>query len=270
MRGYLGFVVHRAFAELWQPLTDHDDCPNNVFGEIYAGLRPFLREPEPQYVKAYDGTIRDETVGIDDWVIQALNDVAIAEDLLKGLSKSDFDSETNVLKAIHSTYGVLADVATEDLADCYLGHLKMFVERYSLRYYVDDSAKFWITFSGLATALFGQLRLAAEDHPHVLQELNAFEQALAECLAQPADLHIKTTIQKQINCIEAFGSQHQMVDGNTLGAMLRELRAAGGWPHERLAESASRLNHFVNDYPGIRHAGTFDSASRELDLRDLA
>ncbi len=270
MRGYLGLVVHRAFDELWQPLTDHDDCPMNVFGEIYSGLRPYLRDPEPEYVREDDGTIRDKTAGLDDWVALALSDAVTAEELLKELSQSDFESETAVQEAMRSTYGVLSDAATEDLAACYLRLLKAFVERYSLRYYVDDNAKCWITFSGLATAFFSQLRNVAESHPHVLQELIAFEQALAECLAQPVDVRIKTAIQKQINSIEAFGSQHQLVDGNTLGAMLSELKAAGSWPHESLAESAAQLNQFVNDYPGIRHAGTFDSASRGLDLRDLA
>jgi len=35
VRGQLKLVVDRAFVELWQPLTDHDDCPPNVFAEVY-------------------------------------------------------------------------------------------------------------------------------------------------------------------------------------------------------------------------------------------
>lgn len=82
MRGQLRHVVDRAFAELWLPLTDHYDCPRNVLGEIFAGLRRFLKDPEPEYVKADDGTIRDSSAGLDYWVSLALEDTATAEKLL--------------------------------------------------------------------------------------------------------------------------------------------------------------------------------------------
>ena len=267
MRGQLRLVVDRAFADLWLPLTDHYDCPSNVFGEIYAGLRRFLRDPEPDYVKADDGTIRDSSVGLDYWVSLALDDVATAEKLLVGLSEADFESESKALEAISSTYSVLGDIATEDLANSYLDLLKTFVDRYNLRYYVDDKARLWISFSGFSTAMFGQIRRAAEDNCHVLQHLNAFEHALAECLADPDDTRIKTTIQKQIMVLEAFGLRQHMSSVNTLGKMLNSVVS---WPHSSLSEAASGLNDFVNDYPGIRHAGSPNSAVRTLDLRDLA
>ena len=267
MRGHLRIVVDRAFVELWQPLTDHDDCPVNVFAEVYAGLRPFLREPEPEYVKEDDGTIRDNSVGLDHLMALAMSEMATAERLLAGLSGADFESESAVRRAFSSTYSVLSDVATGDLANNYLHLLKTFVERYSLRYYVDERAQLWISFLGVAEALFGQLRLAAEGNPHLLQELNAFEHTLAECLAEPVETRIKTTIQKQVNVLEAFGSGHPLVSGNTLGRMLKEV---GSWPHDSLNDAASLLYKFACDYPGIRHAGTYDSATRALDLRDLA
>lgn len=266
MKGYLGLVIHRAFAELWQPLTDHDDCPNNVFGEIYAGLRRFLMDPEPEYVKYADGTVRDVTVGLDELEMLALSDDAAAEELLRNLSKTDFETEDNVLEAIHSTYVVLGDLASASLADFYLGLLKSFVERYSLRYYVDDRAKFWITLSGFSTAMFLQLRRAAETNSHALQQLNAFELALAECLANPDETRIKTAIQKQVMVLEAFGLRQHSKSIKTLGAMLQNVAS---WPHDSLNDAASNLNRFVNDYPGIRHAGSSSSVVRTLDLRDL-
>ena len=196
-----------------------------------------------------------------------MSDPAIAEALLVGLSEADFDSESAAQRAVSRTYSVLSNEATDDLANSYLDLLRTFVDRYSLRYYVDERARLWISFPGIATALFGQLRLAAERHPHILQELNAFEHALAECLAEPVESRIKTTIQKQVNVLEAFGSQHRLVSGDTLGRMLEEV---GSWPHDSLINAARQLNKFVNDYPGIRHAGTYESATRSLDQRDLA
>ncbi len=270
MKGHLGLVVDRAFVELWQPLTEHEDCPPGIFGEIFYGIRPNLREPKPIYTRAEDGTIRDSSVQLDDLAARAIADPSTAEELLAGLSMADFESEHDVLAAISSTFDVLVETATDKLADRFLELLRAFVDCYSLRYYVDEHARFWVSFAGLATALFGQLQNEAEGHPHLRQELVAFEHALAECLSEPNDIRIKTTIQKQVNCLEAFGIRLKLKDANTLGKMLRKLQENHTWPHESLAESALSINKFANDYPGIRHAGTFDSAKRELDLRDLA
>ena len=104
MRGQLKLVVDRAFVELWQPLTDHDDCPPNVFAEVYAGLRPYLREPDPEYIQEDDGTIRSTSVSLDYKVGLAMSRPAAAEALLAGLSETDFDSESAAHEAISGTY----------------------------------------------------------------------------------------------------------------------------------------------------------------------
>lgn len=265
MKGHLRLVIDRAFVDIWQPLTDHSDCPPGVFGEIYSGLRRFLREPEPDYVREDDGTVRNYTVGLDEWAALAMNDSAIAEELLCALSIADFESESKALKAISSTFSVLCEISSE-LANSYFDLLKTFVDRYSLRYYVDNDARFWVSFSGLSTALFGQQRLFAEDNSHILQQLNAFEHALAECLPEPNEFRIKTTIQKQVNVLEAFGLRQNLESVDSLGKMLNKV---ANWPHSGLDEAARGLNSFVNDFPGIRHAGSPNSAIRTLDLRDL-
>lgn len=270
MRGHVGFVVDRAFAELWQPLTDHDDCPSSVFGEVYSGLRPYLREPESDYVKDDDGIVRDVAVRLNDLAAQALASPSVAESLLASLTQANFDSEFAAARAITSTYDVLCEIATDDLARSYVELLRGFVERYSLRYYVDVNARLWVSFSGFVTAMFGQLRISAERDEDLVQALSAFEHALAECLAEPTDNRIKTAIVKQIICLEAFGLQHPLVNERTLGAMLQELRSESSWPHDSLAEAARQLNLFANDYPGIRHAGSRDAEQRKLDSRDLA
>ena len=182
MRGQLKLVIDRAFAEIWQPLTDHDDCPVNLFGEIYSGLKPFLREPEPRFVQDGNGNIRNEVVSLYDRTILAMSKPEAAERLLANLSEGDFISEHEARRAIGSIYSVLCDVGTDDLAKDYLDLLRTFIERYSLRYYVDEEAVLWLSFSGLVAALFGQIRLTVGNSHHVQEQLSAFEHALAECL----------------------------------------------------------------------------------------
>ena len=267
MRGQMKLVIDRTFAELWQPLTDHDDCPVNLFGEIYSGLRPFIREPEPRFVQDDNGNIRNEVVSLYDRTILAMSKPEAAERLLANLSESDFISEHKARKAISSIYRVLCDIGTDDLARDYLDLLRTFIERYSLSYYVDEEAVLWLSFSGLVAALFGQIRFTVENSHHVQEQLNAFEHALAECLETPTQARITTTIQKQINFLEAIGSQHSRVSSNTLGQMFNEVSS---WSHASLQEAARQLYRFANDYPGIRHGGSEESAARRLDLRDVA
>lgn len=266
MKGHLGFVIDRAFSELWQPLTDHDDCPTNVFGEIYNDLRRFLKDPEPQYRREDDGAIRDVTAGLDSWASLALNDSAIAEELLIDLSNSDFASESSVLSAVSSTYSILGEVATDELANRYLYLLRIFVERYSLGYYVDDKARLWSSFPGLMASYFEWIKANATRSPHIYKQLSAFEHMLAESVDDPIETRILTTIQKQCNLLEAMGSSRADVDGNNMGSIADQI---GTWPHENLKEAAKRLYGFASDFPGLRHGGTEGSDVRDLDLRDL-
>ena len=206
------------------------------------------------------------TVGLDSWVSLALDDSTIAEELLINLSRSDFESESSVLSAVSSTYSVLGEVATDELASRYLDLLKTFVERYSLGYYVDDRARLWSSFSGLMASYFEWVRASATRNPHIYKQLRAFEHMLAECVDDPIETRILTTIQKQCNLLEAMGSSRDDVNGNNMGSIADQL---GTWPHENLKEAAKRLYGFASDFPGLRHGGTEGSDVRDLDLRDL-
>lgn len=267
MSGQLRTVVDRAFDELWQPLTDLDDCPIDIFGEIYAELRQYLREPKPEHVREEDGTIRDVKESLDGLVAVAMSDPRTAERLLGGLTASSFETEAGAVSAIGGTYEVLSDLASSDLADRYVHLLREFVDRYSLRYYVDSKATLWISFSGLATAIFGHVRSSVEKLPDLQKQLAAFEHTLAECIAEPMEDRIKTAIQKQVNFLEALGSRHNHGVGKTLGEAIGD---AQSWPHDSLSDAARLLYKFTCDYPGIRHGGSSKSAARDLDVRDLA
>ena len=179
--------MDRAFAELWQPLTDIDECPHNLFGEIYGGLRPFLNEPAAEYVREPDGRVRHRYARLDDLATIAISEPAMAENLLVDISLHDFESESAATSAISAVYDVLVDIGPDDLAGSYLGALRAFVDRYSLRYYVDAKARLWVSLTGFAAALFEQMRTRWKDNLYIRKQLDAFEHALAECLADPAE-----------------------------------------------------------------------------------
>ncbi|MTV25389.1 hypothetical protein FTX61_08210 [Nitriliruptoraceae bacterium ZYF776] len=258
--------MDRAYPDLWAALLEHDDCPVNLFGEVYVALSDRLIEPQTHFVRDEDGTVRDESRSIAARRDMANSDPREAESLVAAIGPDDFESEGAALRAMRDVHEALADAAGDAFAILHLSAMRDFVARYNLRYYIDDQAQFWMTFPGIAAVIFRQLRVAAQSHPQMAQELSAFEQALAECLVDPVDMRIKTAIQKQVNVLEAFGTHHPNVTGRTLGKMLEEV---GSWPHNSMPEVGKGLYKFACDYPGIRHAGTFDAALRPLDLRDL-
>lgn len=266
MRGELRLVVDRGYPELWAPLLEHDDCPDNLYGEVYVALSSHVRELPTEFVRDDDGTVRNQAQTLASRRALANSDPEQAEVLVAGIAPDDFVSEGAVLNAVRDIHEALVDAAGDTFGFAHLEKLREFVSRYSLRYYVDDQARFWITFPGITAVIFRQLQIAAEFHPQMSQELNAFEHALAECLVDPVDTRIKTAIQKQVNVLEAFGTHHPKVNGKTLGRMVDEV---GSWPHDSLPGVGKGLYKFACDYPGIRHAGTFESALRPLDLRDL-
>lgn len=264
MRGELRYALDRALAEVWMPLLD--DFPGNLLGEVYVVLAGCLLEPQPDFVREVDGTVRDATVRLEARAAEAANDSLAAERLLRQLSAADFPSESAVLRAFESVHETIEDIGGAPIGEAHLGLLRAFIEKFNLRYYVDDEGRFWVTFPGVAAVVFRELRAAARGNPHLSQELDAFEHALAECLRDPIETRIKTAIQKQFNVLEAFGSCHPAVTGNTLGRMLDQVDS---WPHSSMPEVGRGLYKFASDYPGIRHGGNFEAARRPLDLRDL-
>lgn len=269
MRGHIRSVIDRSLAELWQPPTDHDDCPPNVFGEIHGGIRRFIREPKASYVRTDDGRVQNEAANLDDLVSMAMGDDAFAEGLLTRLSLEDFVTESDALSAISAVHEVLTDTGSDELAAHYLKLIRAFAQRYSLRYYIDTHAHFWISFSGLMGSYFEQIRANARTDPYVHKQLNAYEHMLAECLNDPIETRIMTAIQKQCNVLEAIGSRHHRVKGKTGKTMGYIVDQVDSWPHEKLREAAKLLYGFASDFPGVRHGGTEGSDMRELDLRDL-
>jgi hypothetical protein len=267
MRGQLRYVIDRAYSELWEPIPASFDTPTGFFGEVFAGLAPFLRPPTPSYVQDEDGDVRDTTETIEAKIARAQSSDADAQKMLLLLNFDSFGSELQTTRALSSTSTVLDDLDLALAKEQYVQILREFVERYSLRYYVDDSAAFWPTLPGIATALFEEIRFVADTDSHLRSRLGEFERSVADCTLDPHEGNIKTALQKQVILLEAIGHSCNSSNlGETLGAMCVAVET---WPHDELKRAAMSMNKFVNNYPGIRHGGTPANARRPLDSRDL-
>lgn len=267
MNGYLKPVMDRAYAEIWLPLSQHEACPENIFGQIYRALVPSIRKPRDSFVHESDGSIRNSAPNLMELAATAESDDVFAESLLADLSESSFESEAKARTGLTRVLEVLSEIGSHDLQSNYVSLLDSFVTKYSLPYYVDSNATLWISFPGLASILFEQIKLSTSSQHHLNKQMVAFEHALAECLHDPMESRIATAIQKQCNLLEAIGSDLVQDVDSSFGTIVDKV---GTWPHDSLGDAAKRLYKFASNYPGIRHGGTESSANRELDLRDAS
>ena len=110
------------------------------------------------------------------------------------------------------------------------------------------------------------LRALSSQDPHLDVLMKDFENAVRDLRQGCSEGRIKTSIQKQVNLLEAIGRAFPGVTGTTLGAICDQV---GTWPHEKLKAAMKDLYGFASDYPGIRHGGTPASALRAVDMRDM-
>ena len=122
------------------------------------------------------------------------------------------------------------------------------------------------TLPGVFASLIRDLRAITNQDPHLDSLMTDFEESVRDLRIDCSDRRIKTSIQKQVNLLEALGRIHPGVNGKTLSAISKQLK---NWPHEEVMLALQSLYTFTCDYPGIRHGGTPTSALRAVDMRDM-
>lgn len=93
-----------------------------------------------------------------------------------------------------------------------------------------------------------------------------FENSIRDLRIDCSDTRIKTCIQKQVNLLEAIGRRYPGVKEKTIGKICDQLQT---WPHETVKEAMKSIYRFTCDYPGIRHSGTIESATRDIEMKDM-
>lgn len=94
-----------------------------------------------------------------------------------------------------------------------------------------------------------------------------FENAIRDLrTVTPEPRLYKTVLSRQFNLIEGLGKAHSATKADTLGRLCNEVDT---WPHDSVKDALSAFYKFSCDYPGIRHAGRPENASRPLDMQDF-
>lgn len=234
---------------MWVPVAGHEEAPADVFCELYRELTAALvNQP----------TVEDIADIVDSSVQSSL--------AFEEVASSNIQDEQSLVAFLERSFAVLEDLGGDSLSNYYFGLLARFIERYSIRYDLRRPCQLCPTLPGIFSALFSELRTVAGVDPYLHPLMRDFEAAVRDLRDDPSDGKVKTCLAKQTNLLEGLGRQCAGVTGNTLGAMCQELTS---WPHEAVRDAMRALYKFVNDYPGIRHAGTAGSDLRAIEMRDL-
>lgn len=235
--------------EIWDQLAEHDNAPADLYVELYRELVPRL------------GTTPNESE-----LVTLTSDPVLAEEAFRAVSPPDFTSESQLVGFLEATADVLDDFSCEGLTDLYLRLLGSFVEKFSLRYDLRRPCSLCPTLSGIFSSLMSHISAAADGDVHVGPLVREFEESVRDLRTDRSGSRIKTVIQKQCNLLEAIGTVHPNVTGNSLGAIADELDT---WPHAALRHALKDIYKFSCDYPGIRHGGQPANILGEIVTRDL-
>ena len=249
MRGEFIGVWPDTFREIWTPLIDQEDVPEDIFCELYRELTPALKASPSVEVLA-----------------DVIDDPVQSREEFEKIGVENLTGERSLVDFLEAAQPVLDDLSGDPLSNSYFNLLTGFIDKFSLRYDLRRPCKLCPTLPGVFASLVRNLRLATSQDAHLDSLMKEFEEAIRDLRDDHSDGRIKTCIQKQVNLLEAVGRNCPGVSRKTLGAICNQV---GTWPHNKIKEAMQSLYGFASDYPGIRHGGTPANALRAIEMRDM-
>lgn len=249
MRGEFIGIWSELRREIWEPLAQLEDAPDDLFCELFRTISVAL------------------TVQLSaEELANIVDNTSEARDAFYALTSHSFSNERALALALEQISETLDELNGEALCDPYFLLLEAAVKKFSLRYELRKPCVLCPTLSGIFSNLLRDLRIHTSTDAHLLSLMNDFESSLLDLRVDDSANQIKTCIQKQVNLLEALGGQLPTVTSNTLGQICNQ---ANTWPHYQIKDAIKALYGFACDYPGIRHGGTAANKIRELDLKDV-
>ena len=249
MRAEFIGVWSETWREIWLPVVEQENVPEDVFCELYRELAPALKTPLTVEALA-----------------DIIDDPLQSREAFERVSSAQLSGERMLSRFLEMAHPVFDDIGGDALSNRYFLLLGTFIDKYSLRYDLRRPCTLCPTLPGLFASLVRDLRGLGNRDGHLDTLMKEFESAIRDLRTDSSDGRIKTCIQKQVNLLEALGRTLPGVTGTTLGAICNQVVT---WPHEKLKDAIKSLYGFACDYPGIRHGGTPANALRAIEMRDM-
>lgn len=249
MHGEFIDVWSATWQEIWLPLIDRQDVPEDIFCELYRELAKALKSPPSV----------EELADIIDNPFES-------RQAFERTTSQQLAGERELVVFFEAAHEALAELGGDALTNRYFNLLTVFIGKFSLRYDLRRPCLLCPTLPGLFASLVRDLRAIASQDLNVDQLMKEHEDAVRDLRFGCTDGRIKTCIGKQFMLLEAIGALDPGVTKNTLGGMCEELNS---WPHATVKQALKKLYGFASDYPGIRHGSGVRGAPRTIEMRDM-
>ena len=255
MRGELIGVWSDTWREVWLPLIDHEDVPDDIFCELYQVL---AGDPErPGALKTTPSV--EELADIVDNPIQS-------RETFESVTEADLADERALVGFFESAHEALDDLGGDKLSNRYFNLLDEFIDKFSIRYDLRRPCTLCPTLPGMFTSLVRQLDSLSTTDQNIAKRLRDFKEALQDLRLGQTEGRVANCVLKQVMFLEAIASASGGVTGTDLAALCRALDQ---WPHPAVRQSLLSLYGFASDFPGVRHGTPSDGMKRDIDMRDM-
>lgn len=125
MRGEFIGVWSETWREVWLPLIDHEDVPEDIFCELYRELA---------------GALKDKPS------VEALADIidnpVQSREAFEKMGANEFTGERALVEFLEAAHSALDELAGDELSNRYFNLLASFIEKFSLRYDLRRPARY--------------------------------------------------------------------------------------------------------------------------------
>jgi hypothetical protein len=235
------------WADLWSVLARSRRAPPDLFIELFRTASDFLEKP-PEYKEL-------ELI---------LNDPERARLAFQQIRAQDFGDELSIIGFLESAFVTVHEFEILRFEKLYRYLVRRFIEKYNLRYRVDDPFRVRLVLPGVFASFYENLTRVNGTDPHLNALMNNFERAFGS-YARTREAHeLNSCVTNAFIYAEGLAGK-TTGENDTLGNLCDCLKC---WPHITIRESLKKLYGFRNDYPALGHAGNPEGKLRELEPRD--
>ena len=302
-------VIKDIFEPLMAEMSDEEFQDEEIWGDLFREAIPAPSAPDAPIYTAFDddgniylgGDIQardayDAASAVYQDRLEAYNDASNRADLAWQYIVTFFEdpetSERQIVKALEDAFDTIEGYGGGGLANAYYQIVEAFLEKFSLRYDLrrpgnGRGMSLHPTLPGMFARLIRDLKEVTSEEAPLAELMRDFEESVRDLKVEQSPRKIKQCLAAQFNLMEGLlkrapdvvayndavaahnetaSNSKQRKPVNTFGAMCDKAKV---WPHDEVLKSAKSIYKFGSDYPGLRHAGSDESAKREIDMRDM-